>query len=139
MREDEVPQDEVAYYGGARKALYAVDRQGHYETVASSGWAVEATVTGDAIAEFERRAAAARVRVARGESSPLEFHMYARRMDLPTLAQSTGFWRCSVRRDLRPDAFARLRPARLRRYADALGIGVEVLQTPPPEAPPGSP
>lgn len=134
MKENEVPQDHLSYYGEGRKAVYAVDHGGHYATVPSSGWIVEATVTGDAIAEFERQAAEAHARALRGESSPLEYHMYARRMDLPTLAQSTGFWRCSVRRDLRPQAFARLRPQRLQRYADALGITVEDLKQLPPAA-----
>ncbi|MFT4046861.1 MAG: hypothetical protein QM661_09225 [Solimonas sp.] len=135
MKQGEVPQDEVAYYGGARKAVYALGREGHYETVASSGWTVEATVTGAAIAEFERHARQAHARVAGGASSPLEFHMYARRMDLPTLAQSTGFWRCSVRRALQPSVFARLRPWRLQRYADALGITVAELKQLPPARP----
>jgi hypothetical protein len=128
MNEDEVPQDRLTYYGEQRKAVYALDRGGHYATVPSSGWTVEATVTGDAIAEYERQAAEAHGRVMRGERSPLEFHMYARRMDVPTLAQSAGFWPCSVRRALQPAVFARLRPWRLRRYADALGIPVDDLK-----------
>lgn len=128
MKRDEVPQDGLSYYGEQRKAVYAVGRDGHYETVGSSGWQVEATVTGDAIAEFERLAQAALQRARRGECSPLEYHMYARRMDLPTLAQSTGFWRCSVRRALQPQSFARLRAHRLQAYADALGLGVDELK-----------
>ncbi|HEY9545757.1 MAG TPA: hypothetical protein VIR56_07110, partial [Solimonas sp.] len=58
----------------------------------------------------------------------LEYHMYAQRMDLPTLAQTTGFWRLSVRRALRPRVFARLGPRRLRRYAEALGLSVAQLK-----------
>lgn len=131
MREDEVPQDRVQHFGNARKAMYAVDRSGHYETVASSGWEVEATVTGDAVAEFRRLAAEARARVLRGESSPLEFHMFDRRMDLPTLAQTTGMWRWRVRRHLRPAVFARLPQRLLARYADALGIPLELLKAVP--------
>lgn len=131
MREDEVPQDHVKHFGGARKAMYAVDRAGRYETVASTGWEVEATVTGDAVAEFRRLAEEARARVLRGEASPLEFHMHDRRMDLPTLAQTTGLWRWRIRRHLRPAVFARLPERLLLRYADALGISLEQLKAVP--------
>ncbi|MGH8446134.1 MAG: hypothetical protein ACREVL_12760 [Solimonas sp.] len=128
MKTEEVPQDALPYYGEQRKAVYAQDREGHYAAVPSSGWLAEATVTGDAIAEYERLAQAARVRVEQGDSSPLEYHMYARRMDVPTLAQSTAYWRFSVRRALRPQVFARLGQRRLQGYADALGIAVDELK-----------
>lgn len=128
MKRDEVPQDDLPYYGEQRKAVYALDRSGRYATVPSSGWRVEATVTGEAIQEFERLAIEARQRVEAGLCSPLEYHMYARRMDLPTLAQTAGFWRFCVRRALRPRGFARLGVRRLRRYAEALGLSVAELK-----------
>ena len=131
MKLDEVPQDAVAHYGSARKAMYALDSTGHYATVASSGWDVEATVTGDAVAEFRRLAEEARVRVERGEASVLEFHMYDRRMDLPTLAQTTGIWRWRLRRHLRPAVFHRLSESTLQRYADALGLSLQELKALP--------
>lgn len=128
MKRDDVPQDDLPYYGEQRKAVYALDRGGQYTAVPSSGWTVEATVTGEAIGEFERLAADARQRAEAGLCSTLEYHMYARRMDLPTLAQTTGYWRICVRRALRPDVFARLGARRLRRYADALGLSVAQLK-----------
>lgn len=131
MKRDEVPQDQVAHYGTARKAMYALDRDGHYVTVASTGWEAEATVTGDAVAEYARLASEARTRVERGESSPLEFHMYDRRMDPPVLAQSAGIWQWCLRRHLRPAIFARLSEKRLRAYAEALGISLENLKVLP--------
>lgn len=128
MKQDEVPQDRLDYYGEQRKAVYALDASGRYSTVASSGWSVEAAVTGDAIAEFERLAAEQRARVERGERSPLAYHMYARRMDLPTLAQSAGSWRWRVWLDLLPAVYARIGRRRLLRYADALGLPAEALR-----------
>jgi hypothetical protein len=127
MRRDEVPQDEVAHYGAARKAVYAVDARGAYGTVASSGWTVEETATRDAIAEYERLAAEALVRARAGEASALEYHMHARRMDLPTLAQATGLWQWRVRRHLRPARFAKLPELLRRRYAAALGLEPDAL------------
>ncbi len=131
MNHDEVPQDQVTYYGTARRAVYAVDRDGHYTTVASSGWDAEVVVNADAVAEFERLAAEARQRVIAGLASPLEYHMYAQRMDLPTLAQSSGIWRWRLRRHLRARIFPRLSSRCLQRYADALGLSIEQLQVLP--------
>jgi hypothetical protein len=79
------------------------------------------------------QAAAARARAKAGQSSPLEYWMYARRMDLPLLSQSTGIWQWRVRRHFRPEIFARLNDAFLSRYAEALGIRVEQLKALPPE------
>ena len=131
MKQDEVPQDQLASYGEQRKAIYALDTEGRYATVASSGWEAEATVTGDAAAEFERQAAEALAAVRAGRSSPLEYHMYARRMDLITLAQSTGLWRWRIRRHLRPERFACLSDSLLARYADALGLTLQALKAVP--------
>lgn len=117
MKVDEVPQDDNS---GMRKAMYAVDRDGRYTTVESSGWQAEKTATRVAIADFERELAAARDRCLAGRSAALEYHMYARRMDLATLADSTGIARWRVRRHLRPRVFARLPKRLLARYAQAL-------------------
>lgn len=131
MKVEEVPQDGVAYYAGARKAVYALNREGHYDTVASTGWEAEAVVTTDAASEYRRQAEETRQRVRAGLASPLEYHMHDRRMDLPTLAQSTGLWQWRVRRHLRPAIFARLKPRLLIRYADALGMSLEQLKVIP--------
>jgi hypothetical protein len=131
MKQDEVPQDRLAYYGERRRALYATDADGRYSTTASSGWSAEAIVNADAIGEYESLAQQALERARRGQASPLEYHMYAQRMDLPTLAQSTGFFRYTVKRHLRPHRFPRLSQRRLACYADALGIGVTALKTLP--------
>lgn len=127
MRENEVPQEGNATLAGHRKAVYALGEDGHYHVVASAGWEVEETVTSQAVAEFEAQAADAHARARAGTASPLEFHMFKRRMDVQTLAQCTGLFGWRVRRHLRPAVFARLRPALLQRYADALGLTVDEL------------
>ena len=128
MRTDEVPQDDNAALGGHRKAMYAVGPDGRYTLVPSKGWEVEETVTLQAVEAFQRLAEDARRRVEAGRTSPLEFHMYDRRMDLALLGQTTGLWRWRIRRHFRPEIFARLKPALLARYADALGLSVDTLR-----------
>ena len=128
MRADEVPERSAPLFEGQRKVVYVVDEQGRYRVARSGGTEAEVTVTEEAVAWFARMADGARARAVRGEASPLEYHMYRQRMDVPTLAQATGLWRWRVRRHLRPAVFARLSPALLARHATALGVSVEQLQ-----------
>ena len=46
MKKDDVPQDNSKSYQGQKKLLYAVDENGHYQGVASTGWDVEAQDNG---------------------------------------------------------------------------------------------
>lgn len=125
---DSVPQEGNATLGGHRKALYARDSQGRMVIAPSRGWEAEEIVTSHAVEALQAQADAARARVAAGLASPLEYWMYARRMDVGLLAQSTGFWRWRVRRHLRPDVFSKLSAAAVQRYADALGLPADVLR-----------
>jgi len=124
MNTNKVPQDGS---GSIHKAMYAVDRDGHYTTVESSGWQAQQTATDVAIAEFEHQLAAAHARCIAGHSVALEYHMYARRMDIATLADASGIARWRVRRHLRPRIFARLPQRTLARYAQALQMPVATL------------
>jgi hypothetical protein len=89
---------------------------------ASAGWEAEEIVTSHAVESLQRQAEEARARVKAGVSSPLEYWMYERRMDVPLLSQTSGFWQWRVRRHLRPVHFAKLSGEQLDRYAQALGV-----------------
>jgi hypothetical protein len=132
MRPDEVPSESAAIFEGGHKAVYVVDADGRYRIAQSGGAEAEVTVTEAAVAWFDKLAADALARARRGEASPLEYHMFRQRMDPPTLAQSTGLWLWRVRRHLRPAHFARLSPALLARYADALDVPPDDLPRLPP-------
>ena len=128
MHERDVPQEGNATLAGHRKAVYAVGEDGKLRIVASRGWQVEEIVTRQALAELEERARDARQRALAGVASPLEYHMYRARMDVPMLAEAAGLWRWRVRRHLRPQVFARLPLVLKRRYAEALGIAPQALE-----------
>ena len=129
MRPDEVPEQSAPLLEGQRKAVYVVDKDGHYLIAQSGGTEAEIIVTEEAVAWFAKLAEDARQRAQRGETSPLEYHMFRLRMDVPTLAQATGLWRWRVRRHLTAKGFARLSPKMLERYADALGLSSAQLQS----------
>jgi nucleotide-binding universal stress UspA family protein len=128
MDKQSVPQDHSPTYEGLRKLLYAVDENGNYTGVPSSGWEAESFSTELAVAEMIRQRDAAWQRARAGTASVLEYHMYRNRMDFDTLVMTTGIWRWRVRRHFKPQVFARLGDALLLRYASVMGISIETLK-----------
>jgi hypothetical protein len=123
-----VPQEGNATLGGHRKAMYAKDANGRMVLAPSAGWEAEEIVTSHAVESLHQQAEQARERVKAGVSSPLEYWMYERRMDVPLLSQTSGFWQWRVKRHLRPEHFARLSVMQLERYSNALGVSPANLQ-----------
>ena len=131
MKKEFVPQDENPLLEGKRKAIYALNEEGHYAVVPSTGWSVEETVTSLYLKEYEDQRNEALARVRAGMSSPLEYHMYDKRMDEQLLAQCSGFFRFQVRRHFKPSIFNSLSDKKLQRYADIFSIDIETLKTVP--------
>ncbi len=128
MDSKNVPQEGNKTLGGHKKAIYAKDASGRIVVVASLGWEVDEIVTTQAVEQMQSLTEAARQNVLNGLSVPLEYWMYARRMDLLLLSQATGIWRWRILRHFRPHIFARLSPAMLARYAVALNLTLHELQ-----------
>ena len=128
MKIDDVPQDDNRTFKGyGTKAVYAVDEQGRYTKTATSGWAVEEVVLRDVLDDFDALAVDAKNRALRGEASPIEFFLYRRLMDLPSLARAMGLAKWRVRRHLKAKVFKRLNTALLQRYADLFRIDLTAL------------
>lgn len=128
-----VPQHNISTYANNKKAMYATDENGKYTIIASSGWKVEEEATKQVLTELKRLSADAYKQVAAGQKSPLYFHMYNRRMDIQTLAQSTGLFQWRIKRHFTPLIFAKLSRKLLMRYSDALGISTTQITTLPKE------
>ena len=128
MRDSEVPQEGNRTLGGQRKAMYARGVDGKLHIVQSAGWEVEEIVTKQAVDDLLRLTENARQRVLAGQTSPLEYHMYRVRMDVPLLSQASGIWQWRIRRHFRPAVFAGLSASLLTTYADAMGMTVEQLK-----------
>ena len=131
MKKDAVPQDNAGTYAGHKRLLYAIDKQGNYDAVQSSGWEVEEYATLTAVDEYNRLTRQALERVRNGMGSPLEYHMYHSRMDVLMLSQVTGMFQWRIQRHLRAKIFPTLKPSLLKRYADAMGISVNELTSVP--------
>lgn len=128
MLDSEVPQEGNSTLGGHRKAMYARGADGKLHIVQSAGWEVEEIVTKQAVDDLLRLTENARQRVLAGLTSPLEYHMYRVRMDVPLLSQASGIWQWRIRRHFRPAIFAGLSASLLATYADAMGMAVEQLK-----------
>ena len=128
MDVNDVPQEGNRTMGGHRRAMYAKDKDGRIVIVPSLGGEVDETVTLQALDRINEMTEEARSRVLAGKSSPLEYWMYAQRLDLPQLSQVTGYWQWRIRRHFRPEKFVKLPEKILQNYAWVMGITVDQLK-----------
>jgi hypothetical protein len=133
MKTEHVPQDQSKTYAGHQKVIYAVNKQGHYEKVESSGWEPEELVTLAAVEDLNELTKLSRINVEQGVSSTLEYFMYSRRFDITGLAQASGFFEWQVKRHLKPEIFKKLSVKKKLKYSDALGVSIENLSHLPKE------
>ena len=70
MKKRNVPQDNNITLGGERKAMYAVDDNGQYTVVPSSGWEVEEAVTSMAVEYYQELTQQALHQARQGQVSP---------------------------------------------------------------------
>ena len=128
MKKENVPQDNnPTYQGYGTKVIYAVDDDGEYTTVKSSGWKAEEVVLKDVVNDFKERAHDARNRALSGNASPIEYFMHLKLMDPPALASGLGIAGWRVKRHLTVRGFKRLNRKLLQRYADFFDISVNLL------------
>jgi hypothetical protein len=136
LKSEDVPQDK-AILGQWHGICYALNQDGRYVLTPSAGWEpanVANLQAWEVIAEDVGRALQA---VWAGEASPLAFHMARCQMDVGLLAGYAQIPRWRVKRHLRPEVYARLKPALLERYARVFEVTVETLDSLPekPELP----
>ncbi|RYG54651.1 MAG: hypothetical protein EOO01_00940 [Chitinophagaceae bacterium] len=129
MKIFEVPQDESSLSKGNMKELiYAIDHNGDYTTAQSSGWTPKTIALSNAIAEIEDRVAETKLRVVKGEVSPIAYFMELHRMDLNILSEYVGMWQWRVRRHFKPAVFAGMNDRILQKYATAFDITIAELK-----------
>jgi len=129
MKKDEVPQDQGSLGKITSELQYATDESGKYTTQQSQGWKVKEGALDVTWESIEKKAAAAREKVLKGEASPLLFFMEKKLMPIPILAGYTGIWGWRIRRHLRPAVFHQLPEKILRKYAAAFECSIEELKS----------
>jgi hypothetical protein len=132
MKVNEVPQDDVPDYSeGIKKGNYALDDNGKYVMVPSKGWVVDEMINRMAYDEYKAKEEETRKAVLAGQKSPLAYYMELRQMTPEILGKTAGIAAFRVKRHLRPEIFAKLKPSILEAYAKALAITTEELITVP--------
>jgi len=129
MKEKEVPQDDEGLLDGKlREVCYAVDEDGNYVTVLSTGWTPKNAALKQAWADINERIELTRQSVMSGKVSPLAYYMEKNIMDIKLLAKYTGIPGWKVRRHLKPGIFVKLKDEIIGKYALALDITTDELK-----------
>ena len=131
MKKDKIPNQPHEMYEGETKGLYTVNAEGKYELSRTSGWEPETIALTQALEEIDRQTQQALIKVQQGSSSPLEYHMYAQRMDLAMLSTAVGKFQWQVKRHFKPANFVKLTQQQIEIYAAVLGIDATQLTTMP--------
>lgn len=136
MNYNEVPQDK-ALFGEDHEIQYAVDRDGHYKKIQSTGWTSK-TIANSQFWKLLLNDIRFTVKaVQKGEKSPIAYYMLLKQMYPELLASYTGLWRWRIKRHIKPRVFKKLNDNILKKYADVFEISIQELKKLPddPENP----
>ncbi|WP_128331038.1 hypothetical protein [Apibacter sp. HY039] len=129
MKKEQVPQDEGNLVKSNIKDLYyAVDEEGKYTTVLSTGWEAKTLAQDESMDLIKERVEDARSKVLAGELSPIAYYMEVNKMDVSILSSYTHIWSWFVKRHMKPANFYKLKTKTLQKYAEAFGINIEQLK-----------
>lgn len=128
MKKKEVPQDEGLNEGLFEDVCYALDDDGKYVAVTSTGWQPKTDALMQAWDVINEKVEDVRQQVLSGELSPIAYYMEKNLMDLRLLADYTGLPKWKVRKHLKPQRFIKLDDQILGKYADTFGVSVETLR-----------
>jgi len=128
MKKKEVPQDEGLMEGLFEDVCYALDENGNYTVVSSTGWQPKTDAMLQAWEVIHEKVEQVRQRVLSGELSPIAYYMEKNIMDLRLLADYAGLPKRKVRKHIKPDHFNKLDDQILMRYAETFGVSVEMLR-----------
>lgn len=129
MKKDQVPQDKGSLSEkNLNELCYAVDENGNYTTVQSSGWNVKSVALDESMNLIQERIDQTKKEIAEGKLSPIAYFMELNKMDISLLASYVGIHRWFVKRHFSPKRFKKLSVKTLKKYADAFDISIEELQ-----------
>lgn len=129
MKKNEVPQDDSPLKNHkSNELVYAVDDDGKFVSVQSTGWEAKTVVQNENLEVLDQRIQQALNDVKAGKSSPIVYFMELNRMDWQTLAAYVGKWTFFLKRHAKPSIFKKLNTKTLQKYADIFGIALNDLQ-----------
>jgi hypothetical protein len=114
----ELPLDYELYH-------YSLDKDGNWSRKMVSNWGHKEIIAGQTWIIVQERLNAAKERVLKGETSPIDYYMVKCIMDVKLCSEFTGFSKHKVKQHLKPKVFKKLSGEILQRYATAFEISVE--------------
>jgi hypothetical protein len=133
MKKNEVPQHEGNLLNGIKEIQYAIDEDGIYTQVKSTGWEPKNEALKQALDLLDAQIEEARQDVLTGEKSPIWFYMHLKQMDFTILKQTTGFRKFKIKKHCNASQFKKLKEPVLQKYADAFNIDIQQLSKVPEE------
>lgn len=127
MKEKEVPQDKGLTGGLMIDFCYALDENGKYKAVPTTGWQPKTDAMLQAWDVILEKAEAVKQKVLAGELSPVAYFMEKNIMDVKLLSEYMELPKRTIRKHLKPEHFRRLDEKTLERYAETFGIRPEEL------------
>lgn len=131
MKIEDVPQDKGMIDDDRREICYAVDDDGRYVLRSSKGWEPKNVANEQAWELIREEVSAVLAKVRAGQVSPLAYHMVRNQMSVGLLSKYVPYSRFRVWWHMRPKAFQRLSPERLKPYADLFELTPEALKAVP--------
>ena len=123
MKKNEVPQDDDNIFEGKTKSIqYAIDENGNYVQVKSTGFEAENIALKQAWEEVNEKIEEAYNLVKKGEKSPVYYYMHKEIMDFGILAETVGLPKWRVKRHTKPKVFAKLNDKILEKYRKAFNL-----------------
>ena len=108
MKKKEVPQDEGLTEGLFEGICYAVDENGKYSVVPTSGWQPKTDALLQAWELIHEKVEAVRQKVIQGELSPIAYYMEKNMMDVGMLAKYLDLPKRKVRKHLKSSRYLEL-------------------------------
>ena len=129
MKQNQVPQDdEQLFEGRTREVCYAVDDDGNYVQVLSTGWAPKNAALRQTWESINEEAQEILRQVREKTISPIAFFMTQGLFDIKLLSDYTGIPKKKIKAHLDPQTFCLLDQETLQAYADAFNISVDDLK-----------
>lgn len=131
MKKHEVPQDNENMNKGTKEIQYAIDENGKYIKVKSTGWEIKNDILRDAWNQVDKQTQTAAQLIISGKKSPLYFYMIKNQMDYKLLAEYAESFSFIIKRHCKPRIFNKLNQKQLKRYAEIFDISVIELKNIP--------
>jgi DNA-binding Xre family transcriptional regulator len=127
MEKDNVPQDEGITGGVTREVQYAINENGEYVKVMSTGWEPKNIVNDLAWEDIQEQVDIANEQILSGKASPIMYFMAKNQMDVTLLSNYIELPKWKVKRHLKIKGFKKLTQEQLEEYAKVFEISIDEL------------